>query len=198
MRAYPVEDGLAIFYRDVTERKQAEEALRDAGETAAAQAAERAAILGQLAEGVIVTDRLGRIAFINEAAERLHGVKVLGVPPESYADAYHLLTEQGEPHPPRELPLAPGVLDGATVTDARWRIRRPDGTEVLAIGSARPITGEDGAMLGAVLAVRDDTERSRAGAALREAEEFTRRVLASSADCIKVLGLDGRLEFMSE
>ncbi|HEX8471087.1 MAG TPA: PAS domain-containing protein, partial [Brevundimonas sp.] len=35
-------------------------------------------------------------------------------------------------------------------------------------------------------------------AALRESEEFNRRVLQSSADCIKVLRLDGRLERMSE
>lgn len=35
-------------------------------------------------------------------------------------------------------------------------------------------------------------------AKLRESEEFNRRILASSADCIKVLDLNGRLEFMSE
>ncbi|MBB5713150.1 PAS domain-containing protein [Sphingomonas xinjiangensis] len=34
--------------------------------------------------------------------------------------------------------------------------------------------------------------------ALRASEEFNRRILASSSDCIKVLDLDGRLEFMSE
>ena len=42
-------------------------------------------------------------------------------------------------------------------------------------------------------------DRLRASeAALRESEEFNRRVLESSADCIKVLRLDGRLERMSE
>ncbi|GJD97207.1 PAS domain S-box protein [Methylobacterium iners] len=42
-------------------------------------------------------------------------------------------------------------------------------------------------------------DRLRASeAALRESEEFSRRVLESSADCIKVLRLDGRLERMSE
>lgn len=41
-------------------------------------------------------------------------------------------------------------------------------------------------------------ERVRAEATLRASEEFNRRVLASSSDCIKVLSLDGRLEFMSE
>jgi PAS domain S-box-containing protein len=42
-------------------------------------------------------------------------------------------------------------------------------------------------------------DRLRASeAALRVSEEFNRRILASSADCIKVLDLDARLVFMSE
>ena len=41
-----------------------------------------------------------------------------------------------------------------------------------------------------------DRERGTA-AALRASEEFVRQILASSADCIKVLDLDGRIQFMS-
>lgn len=41
-------------------------------------------------------------------------------------------------------------------------------------------------------------ERVGAEARLRDSEEFNRRILQSSADCIKVLDLDGHLEFMSE
>lgn len=170
LRGYPDEDGLALFFRDVTERKLTELAL-------AAQAAEREAILGQLAEGVIVADAEGRITFVNEAAERLHGVRLLGVEPDDYAETYHLLTEDGRPHPPRDLPLARAILDGATVKDARWRIRRPDGSEVLAIGSARPIMAANGTRLGAALTVRDDTQRARAEMELRDLNaELERRV----------------------
>jgi PAS domain S-box-containing protein len=119
---------------------------------------------------VIVTDSAGRIAFVNEAAARLHGVAELDVPPEGYSAAYHLFTEDGRPHPPEELPLARALLRGETVVDARWRIRRPDGTEVLAIGSAGPLHAADGAPMGAVLTVRDDTARESAERALRESE----------------------------
>jgi PAS domain S-box-containing protein len=193
MRAYPVGDGLAVFYRDITDRKMAEEALRLANERAMQQAAERSAILGQLGEGVIVADAEGRISFVNEAAERLHGVKMLGVPPESYTDAYSLLTEEGEPFPPLELPLARAVRDGETITDARWRIRRPDGSEVLAIGSARPIF-IDGAQVGAVLTLRDDTDR-------RHAETERARLAAlveESRDFIGVADLKGHALFVNE
>lgn len=166
MRAYPVPDGLAIFYRDITDRKRAEQELVALNEKIASHAAAQAAILGQLTEGVIVTDTEGRITFVNEAAERLHGVKLLGVGPDDYTDAYRLLTETGEPYPVHELPLARAVLNTETVLDARWRIARQDGNEVLAIGSATPFRDPQAKPLGAILTLRDDTDRHRAENAL--------------------------------
>ncbi|HZH05626.1 MAG TPA: PAS domain S-box protein, partial [Lautropia sp.] len=131
VRTYPVDAGLAVFYRSINARKRAEAQAEASRSEAEAVVAEQAAILGQLAEGVIVTDSEGHITFVNEAAERLHGVKLLGVAPQDYAERYHLLTEAGEPFPPDELPLARAVLKGENVVDARWRICRPDGSEVL-------------------------------------------------------------------
>jgi PAS domain S-box-containing protein len=125
------------------------------------------AAAAQLAEGVIVADVDGRIVFVNEAAERLHGVARLDVPPEAYAATYQLFTEAGDPYPSHELPLARAVLRGETVVDAPWRIRRPDGTEVHAVGSARPVRAADGRQAGAVLTIRDLTAERAATAALR-------------------------------
>src|SRR5271170_2633507 len=44
----------------------------------------------------------------------------------------------------------------------------------------------------------DSGERKKAGQALRDADEFLRRLVASSHDCIKVLDLEGRLLWMNE
>lgn len=118
------------------------------------RSAEQEAVLAQLAEGVIVTDREGRITFVNEVAEELHGVSLLDVPPEEYTRAYHLLNDDGEPYPEHELPLARAVLHDEVVTGARWRIRRPDGTELRVMGSARPVLGAGGERLAAVLTLR--------------------------------------------
>jgi PAS domain S-box-containing protein len=46
--------------------------------------------------------------------------------------------------------------------------------------------------------LHDVTDRKRAEEALRASEEFSRRVIASSSDCIKVLDLEGRLLSMTE
>jgi PAS domain S-box-containing protein len=155
---------------DIDVRREAELALQATTARAEALAAQQAAILGQLAEGVIVTDGAGRITFVNEAATRIHGVAQLDVEPDAYSDTYHLMTLAGEPYPSYELPLARAVLSGETVADARWRIRRPDGSEVLAVGSARPVLDAAGGRLGAVLTLRDDTERAEAERLLRENE----------------------------
>ena len=138
-----------------------------------------AAALAQLSEGVIVADANGCIQFVNEAAARLHGVSKVDVCIDEYSTTYRLFTEDGEPYPSAELPLARAVLRGETVIDERWRIRRPDGTDVLAVGSARPVLGPGGDRLGAVLTLRDDAERAaaeRAHAAEHRAAQILERV----------------------
>jgi len=142
---------------------------------------DRAPILQQLSEGVIIADAGGRLVFVNEAAEALHGVKRLDVAPDAYSASYSLLTMDGDPYPSEDLPLARAVIAAETVVDARWRIRRPDGSEVVAIGSARPLVA-DGRQIGSVLTVRDDSERFEAERMLRASEErFQLALNAASA-----------------
>src|SRR5215207_3647622 len=65
---------LAIVFANITERKRAEEALRESEATLNA-------ILNNLAEGVLVADRQGRVVFVNSAARSM-----LGVPEEELLD----------------------------------------------------------------------------------------------------------------
>ncbi len=171
---YPLRDQsgaicqVVLMHEDITEQRQAEverTQLFDLEWQARAHieqlAAERAAILGQLSEGIILTDPAGSITFVNEAAHVIHGVAKLGGSVETYSDTYHLYTMDGEPYPPEQLPLARAVLHGEAVIDAEWLIRRPDGTEIVAQGSATPLLTDDGARLGAVLTVRDVSAQHR-------------------------------------
>lgn len=154
---------------DVTAQVEAENELRLSTQKCQAIAAEREAILEQLTEGVIVTDPLGRISFVNDAASGLHGVARLDVAPEDYSEVYSLWTEDDKPHPAETLPLTRAIRDQEIVIDARWKIRRPDGSEVLALGNAKPIYAEDRALIGAVLTIRDDTKRHAAEETMEQA-----------------------------
>lgn len=133
------------------------------------------AALEHLAEGVIIADAAGKLIFVNHAAEDIHGVKKLDVEPDDYSEAYQLLTMKGEPYPPHELPMAKAVIQGQTVENAHWRIRKPSGEEVVAIGTARPIMRQ-GKQIASVLTLRDDTERLERSSALTAALE-TKEIL---------------------
>ncbi|HEY1225313.1 MAG TPA: PAS domain S-box protein [Brevundimonas sp.] len=169
--------------------------IRETNARLAASAAERDAILGQLGEGVIVTDPAGKVVFINEAAKRLHGVDQLDVEPDDYSRTFRLFTEDGRPYPPGELPLARAVLNGETVTEARWRIHRADGVNVLAVGNARPVDGPDGQRIGAVLTLRDETARIQAEHRLTESEARFRTVADSAPALIWMTESDGAVIF---
>lgn len=186
---------------EVRRRAAAEAALlherdRNADVRAVAET-ERGTILSQLTEGVIITDATGAITFVNEAADRLHGVARLGVTPDAYASTYSLWTVDGAPYPPLDLPLARAVR-GETVLDASWLVRRADGAEVRAIGSARPILTDGGEQLGAVLTFRDDTERHRVEQSLHDETRALETLNRAGAALAAELDLERVMQMVSE
>lgn len=190
--------GVTVALTDVTERVVAAKQLQALNAANAELAAEREAVLAQLAEGVILADAEGRTVFVNEAAERIHGVRELGAPPEEYTSRYNLFTNEGEPYPLDRLPLMRAVRDGETVTDATWRIRRPDGSEVRASGSARPIQAPHGVRIGAVLTVRDDTERQLAEERLRESTRRLNAILSNTRMAIFLMDERQHCAYMND
>ncbi|WP_164876171.1 PAS domain-containing sensor histidine kinase [Falsirhodobacter deserti] len=80
----------------------------------------------------------------------------------------------------------------------QYRVSRGDGEYHWIEANGRVDKGADGTSLSFPGVLLDIEERRRTETALHTSEEFTRRVLASSGDCIEVLDLEGRLEFMSE
>ena len=188
---------LATICPDITKRKLAEQELEDARKTSDQLAAERSAILNQLSEGVIVTDTSGKIIFVNEAAATLHGVATLNTTPEEYTETYQLYTEEGLPYPFEKLPLSRAVLNGEIVLNEHWRIHRPDGTTILAIGSARPVIGLDNEKIGYVLTLRDDTERRLAEQTVRQSEGKFRQLANTLPIVVWTASPDGNLTFIS-
>jgi PAS domain-containing protein len=128
-------EGILHLAMDVTDKVQRRRLVEQ-------YASERQAVLEQLEEGVVLTDAEGRITFVNHAAERMHGGKLLGVGPGDYSTAYSLLTDAGDPYPSELLPLARAVREHVSVTDAVWKIRRSDSTVVRVRGNAKPVLNE--------------------------------------------------------
>ena len=81
--------------------------------------------------------------------------------------------------------------------DERWHIRK-DGTRFWGSGSmTRLEDDETGEYIGYAKIVRDRTEQHLAGERLRASEAVLRGVFENSADCLKLLTLDGCLTLMN-
>ena len=125
-----------------------------------ALAAERAAVLGQVADVVVTTDPAGRITFANAAARAIYGAIELGTTIWDDRQPFTLLDAEGAERAAEWVPLARAIR-GERVVDEQWRVRRADGTEVHVLGSAVPVTAGDGSLIGAAMTVRDVTEQRR-------------------------------------
>lgn len=69
VHAYPSQEGLAIYFRDITSRKQAEEARQEAD----ARIRQQASLLDKATDAIIVHGMDHRIQFWNQGAQRLYG-----------------------------------------------------------------------------------------------------------------------------
>jgi PAS domain S-box-containing protein len=132
-----------------------------------------AAVVEQIGAGVIVVDADARIRLFNPEAARQHGLTVQPAQPAEWAGVYGLFTLDGRPLPLEETPLF-RALRGERVEGARWRVRRPDGTEVILEGTAVPLQGPEGQPAGGVLTTHDVTDQSRAVDEVRASQERIR------------------------
>ena len=168
MRAYPVNEGLAVFYRDVTARREAQERLRRS-ETLLA------ATLDALPVGVIIADAQGRILRDN-AANRA----IWGMPPETgsweqYGDWAGYWPETGERLRAEEWGMARALRHGETVRGELVEIDRFDGSgRRQFLNNAAPIRDAAGTIVGGVVAELDVTERIAVERRLRESEARAR------------------------
>ena len=171
VRAYPVADGgLAAIYRDVTDRKRAEAALRGSE-------ARLARLLALTPAGIIELDAAGRIAYANAAAERILDAGPGGLGGRRHDDpAWGAAAGDGAPIPPERLPGA-RALAGEAVADHEQTVTALDGRRAVLLVDAVPVRDEAGRVEGALVAFQDVTARHAQARALREGEERLRFAL---------------------
>jgi PAS domain S-box-containing protein len=116
------------------------------------------AMIGGMADGVLLVDGEGRVVFINPAGQRLLGRSDVGVPIFRHAEVYRLRDEHGRPLNPQELPAAQSLSTGRAVHDVTVIIGRETGDRVAVSMSATPLH-EDGQTSGVIVTFRDITER---------------------------------------
>jgi len=141
---------------------------------------------------IIASDTQGRITDWNPGAVRIFGWTAAEMVGEA-ADRIFMADDRAQDRLAAEMRCA---LEAGRASDERWHMRQ-DGSRFWADGEMMPLRDEGGAHLGFLKILRDRTEQQRAAEVQRADAEFLRSVLASSNDCIVVLDLDGRTQFVS-
>jgi signal transduction histidine kinase len=151
----------------MTERRRLEQLLRDSERKLAERVGQLEAIFEAMIDGLIVFDGQGHLLDMNRAARDLLG---LDTKPDYSLDLayerpspYEVRDEQGQPLFVEQWPLLRimkgEVLTGTTAVDVI--IRTPNGREVQLNVSGAPVRDQHGHIDGAVMVMRDVTERRR-------------------------------------
>ncbi|UCG33354.1 MAG: PAS domain S-box protein [Phycisphaerales bacterium] len=171
----PDDELLALegFVTDVTERRRAEEALRESRERFRAIADYTYDL-----ESWVSPD--GRLLWVNPAAQRLTGYTV----PECMAMTDFPLSIIHEEDRERMARIFRGAAQSDTGHDVRFRLRRKDGSVAWMAVSWQPLLDTQGGPLGYRASIRDVTERKRAEDERHQSETLLRTIINATREAM--------------
>ena len=145
--------------RDVTDRKEAEEALRQSERLLRS-------VLEALPVGVWVTDEHGHIVYGNTAGHQIWGGgRYVSI--ERYSEYKGWWADTGKPVEADEWAMARAISKGETSLNEMINIACFDGTRKTILNSAVPILNVEGQIAGAIVVNQDITELKQTQDALR-------------------------------
>lgn len=168
---YPSQDGLSVYFRDVTDRRRAQDAALES---------ERRinALLEATPVGLAYADASGRVLVMNIEARRIWGSPPEALNIASYERFKGWWADQserhGQPLSAQDWPTA-RALNGERVLDTVVEIEPFDmpGSRRLVLHRSVPIRGDNNEIIGAVTALTDITESVQMKRALIESDHRT-------------------------
>ena len=154
------------------------------------------AVLDNIEEAIIICDKKGRIIRLNEAARRLHGLSEKPISLEQWSAHYDLFKMDGiTPLPKEDIPLF-RALKGENVKNAEIVVapKRKDAFVLVCNGQA--LIDEEGGIMGALVVMRDITERKRTLEKLGEERTLLQNIADSIFDLVALTDLEGNIKFM--
>lgn len=176
--------GMVGILRDVTDRVQAEEALRDNRERLEN-------ILRASPVMVFETDPVGNLLFASDLWEQLIGYPFEVMKGRHWSMVLHPEDKDRIAQEMRTLSREQGI----TGTEAR--IIRPDGSVSWVFGQSVTVYNTDGSIRGHVGTITDITERKKIEEALVESEEEYRALTENTSDVLFSINMEGIFTYIS-
>ncbi len=194
--------GVVLVFRDISERKRAEEELVKTRTLAENRAIELQAIMEAVPALVFIThDPQGSYMTGNRATYDLLGVplesNVSKTAPQEEQPAVCRLMKDGQEIPAGQLPVQQAA-QGHEVRDYELDLVFTDGTTRTIFGNATPLKGLDGGTNGAVGVFIDITRRKEAEEALQRTLQRFYTVLSSMYGGLLLVTDEGRVEFANQ
>ncbi|MCB9111481.1 MAG: PAS domain S-box protein [Anaerolineales bacterium] len=171
----------AKIQQELTERKRAEQALRESEERY------RTLVTGML-DGVYRSTHEGKFVDVNPAMVKMFG--------------YESREDMLDTDIKRDLYFSPDerhslFLDIGQEKVDEFRMKRKDGSAIWVEDHGRYVHDEEGNVIFHEGILRDITERRLSEEALRRSEAFTKSIVENEPECVKIIDKDGKLQYMN-
>jgi PAS domain S-box-containing protein len=135
-------------------------------------------LLNNLSDGIVACTQDGVLTLFNRATQEFHGLPLQSIPSEEWGTCYDLYHNDGKTlMKEKDIPLF-RALQGESVRNVEMMIVPKQGKPRILLANGDPIISPEGEKLGAVVAMRDITERQ---AALRERKNMEKALWESQA-----------------
>jgi two-component system sensor histidine kinase UhpB len=178
--------GGVIVFRDVTKRRSLEREVEE-------RAAHLQTTFDAMTDGVLIVNADGTVRTCNDAYRTLMGYDPVTAERRLSADErrkrFHARDAKGRPFPAESWPLT-RILRGQTITHESaddLYIRTRDGRKIIVNATGAPLRDADGALIGALLVMRDVTVQH----ALERETRWQAGMLERAHDAIFMWELDG-------
>ncbi len=187
VHAYPSQEGLSLYIRDISERKEAERALKDLASRVEHEAKKLDDIISTSSDYVFLFDRTGKCTYTSIDEITALGITRSEIVGKTFAELRHA-SKTIELFAKR----FKEVLATAQPVKGKTRFPTDNGIRHFEY-TLSPVRHPDGSVDSVVATFRDITERKKTEEILRKSEELYRSLVEALPDSVILTDLDGTI-----
>ncbi|MBD2500241.1 PAS domain-containing protein [Anabaena azotica] len=201
VNAYPFAGGMGVYFRDVTERKQAEAERERLLQALESERAQFEAVLQQLPTGVMIAEAAsGKLILTNEQAKQILRYNFEESRELAEYDPivpFHAFHSDGQIYAPHDYPLVRSLSTGEVIANEEMHLCWQDNSTIYINVNSAPIFNQQGQIVAAVVVIEDVTASKRLESALRQREQDFKMVVENATDIISRMDRNFRHLYVS-